>query len=404
MLERHAEEAAALWPRRERASLAADHALGDLARLDGRIEAHLDGLRLAGRDGSRAAAELGVEQPGSFFAQVAQALDRRDAKALAALLDALEAAPALAEPLVGALAWIPIERSTWAVRALLDESCPPALRRFGLAAHLAHRSDPGLPLLSALGAHSAPLRAAALEGVGLLGRLDLVRDVAADLDSPSPACRRAARLTAALLGDERAATLVWEEVEPTTPSGRAALVVAVARTAPDDAAMRLDAWRNNPARWREGVEGIGLLGQGRRVPWLLEAMRSPELARLAGEAFTRITGVAIRGPLRAPAPPDAPGPNDDPADPKVDDDPDAALPWPDPAAVERAWTETRGALPAGRRLLFGAPIDADRCAQLSRTASQRVRVALALEAAALAPGSPVAPVRGPGFRQLAGAR
>jgi len=33
-----------------------------------------------------------------------------------------------------------------------------------------------------------------------------------------------------------------------------------------------------------------------------------------------------------------------------------------------------------------------------------VRVALALEAAALSPGRPVAPVRGPGFRQLAGAR
>src|SRR4029079_9443990 len=119
-----------------------------------------------------------------------------------------------------------------------------------------------------------------------------------------------------------------------------------------------------PERWREGVEGIGLLGDARRVPWLLEAMRAPELARLAGEAFTRITGVAIEGALRVPAPPDAPGPNDDPADEDVSPDPDAALPWPDVAAVERAWASARGALPAGRRLLFGAPLDADRCAAI----------------------------------------
>jgi hypothetical protein len=51
IVEQHAEEAAFLWLLRDAAVGAPHYDLKDLARLDERVEAHLDGLRIAGVEG-----------------------------------------------------------------------------------------------------------------------------------------------------------------------------------------------------------------------------------------------------------------------------------------------------------------------------------------------------------------
>jgi uncharacterized protein (TIGR02270 family) len=402
VLERHAEEAAALWPRRERDAGAEEVGLPELARLDLRVEAHLDGLRLAGVQGTKATLALDLGEPGAPFTVAAQALDRRDAKSLAALLDAAEKEVTIVDGLVGALAWVPLERAGWAVSAMLHERCPPALRRFGLDAHVAHRSDPGLPLLDALGASAAPLRAAAFHGAAVLGRADLLPDIVHDLEASSTPIRFAARLAAALLGDVDAARMLWTHADGATVLGRQALTVAIGRSSPDSAAKAIDRWRGEPRRRRDAALGVGILGDPQRVPWLIEDMRHPDLARLAGASFTRITGIPIAGGLLgAPLEGAKVGPTDDPADEDVDPDPDAALPWPDADAVERAWNEARRRYPAGKRLLFGNAIELSHCDELLRTGSQAVRSVVALERALLMPGRPLVAVRAPGFRQLA---
>ncbi len=402
ILERHAEEATALWPRRERDAGAAGVGLSELAHLDRRVEAHLDGLRLAGAAGSRAVAALDLAEPGAPFTLASQALDRRDAKTLASLLDAAEKEPAVVDGLVGALEWVPLDRASWAVSAMLHERCPPPLRRFGLGAHVAHRSDPGLPLLDALGASAAPLRAAAFQGAALLGRRDLLADILPDLEAASTPIRFAARFAAALLGDQGAAKLLWTHADASSVAGRQALVVAIAMSTVEDAARVLDGWRGEARRRRDAVEGVGILGDPQRVPWLFEDMRHPDLARLAGAAFTRITGLGIEGALLGAPLEGAPqGPTDDPADEDVEPDPDAALPWPDVDAVERTWIDVRRRYPAGKRLLFGSALDLPHCEHHLQTGSQRLRGVLALERAALVPGRAVVPVRAPGFRQEA---
>jgi len=402
VLERHAEEVAALWPRRERDAGAAEVGLPELARLDRRVEAHLDGLRLAGAQGTRATVALDLGEPGAPFTIAAQALDRRDAKSLAGLLDAAEKEVAIVEGLIGALAWVPLERASWAVSAMLHERCPAPLRRFGLGAHVAHRSDPGLPLLDAMGASAAPLRAAAFHGAAVLGRRDLLPDIVPDLQADSTPIRFAARFAAALLGDADAAQMLWTHADSSTVAGRQALVVAIGRSTPEGAARSIDRWRGEPRRRRDAVEGLGILGDPQRVPWLIEEMRHPDLARLAGAAFTRITGMPIEGALRGgPLEGAKTGPTDDPADEDVEPDPDAALPWPDPDAIERSWSEARRRFPVGKRLLFGSALEVSHCDQLLRTGSQAVRTAVALERALLVPGRPLVAVRAPGFRQLA---
>ena len=48
VLEQHAEEAGFHWLLRDKATSEPHYSLADLAHLDGRVEAHIDGLRVAG--------------------------------------------------------------------------------------------------------------------------------------------------------------------------------------------------------------------------------------------------------------------------------------------------------------------------------------------------------------------
>lgn len=69
IVSQHAEEAAFLWLLRSNAVSAPHYSLKDLAKLDGRVEAHLDGLRVAGEPGwELCKAGLGNEENGEVFA------------------------------------------------------------------------------------------------------------------------------------------------------------------------------------------------------------------------------------------------------------------------------------------------------------------------------------------------
>jgi uncharacterized protein (TIGR02270 family) len=157
-----------------------------------------------------------------------------------------------------------------------------------------------------------------------------------------------------------------------------------------------------PATLRAAVAGAGALGDPALGPWLLELMRTPALARLAGEAFTAITGADLADEdLEATVAPDHDaGPTEDPEDENVALDPDENLPWPDPARVERWWAAHRGSLPAaGTRCLLGQPVASDWLRTVLRQGRQRHRAAAALELAVRGLDGPLFEIRAPGFRQ-----
>jgi hypothetical protein len=69
VIAQHAAEAAFLWLLREAACEQPQYRLKDLGKLDDRVEAHLDGLRIAGEEGWPVCAEaLAMEEPGELFA------------------------------------------------------------------------------------------------------------------------------------------------------------------------------------------------------------------------------------------------------------------------------------------------------------------------------------------------
>jgi uncharacterized protein (TIGR02270 family) len=77
-VEQHAEEAAFLWRLRDAAVQAPHYTLKDLAELDDRVEAHLDGLRVAGDEGWEISLEgLRYEEHGEVFAASVLAFEHK---------------------------------------------------------------------------------------------------------------------------------------------------------------------------------------------------------------------------------------------------------------------------------------------------------------------------------------
>lgn len=399
ILEQHAEEATEGWNARNRAAYAPHYTRADLTRLDERVEANLEGLRLGGEGGAKAASALPLESAGAAFTRVVLALSRRDAKAFAKVLDGIEAEEELAQGVVGALGWVSLDVSAWARRVLVHSSCPPILRRFALAAHVAHRSDPGPLLDDAIRSTSAPLRAVAIEAAGLLGRVDLLPELRDDVENADAPVRRAATVAASLLDEEAAYEAVWSYADADSPRGRLALTIAIARHEPRRTREVLLECARDEARARVAVVGAGIDGAPEWIPFLLERLDHPGLSRLAGEALHRISGVRVEGRLKGEAPADAPriGPTDDPNDTSVAPDPDGALPWPNAAAVRAANADTAARARGAPRLLLGQPSGPAAWAIALATGSQRLRAEVAVEQTA-ATGGELMDVASPGFR------
>ena len=110
IVSQHAEEAAFLWLLRSNAIRQPHYALKDLAKLDDRVEAHLDGLRVAGRPGSELCkTALGnEEETGEVFAASVMAFESGIELRIQTVLDVAMAKPELACGMVSALGWLTI--------------------------------------------------------------------------------------------------------------------------------------------------------------------------------------------------------------------------------------------------------------------------------------------------------
>ena len=152
---------------------------------------------------------------------------------------------------------------------------------------------------------------------------------------------------------------------------------------------------------RDVVIGAGISGDPAYVPWLIRQMEIPDVARVAGEAFTMITGVDIAyDDLEGEWPEDfEAGPTEDPENDDVAMDQDEDLPWPDPTLIQQWWDANAHAFTTGKRYFVGKPITAEHCQHVLLSGYQRQREAAALELALMNPDAPLFETRAPGFRQ-----
>jgi uncharacterized protein (TIGR02270 family) len=137
------------------------------------------------------------------------------------------------------------------------------------------------------------------------------------------------------------------------------------------------------------------------VPWLIGHIADLKTTRLAGEAFSLITGLDLAWLDLEVKPPQnfESGPNDDPNDPNVDMDEDDGLPWPDAVKLQAWWQANSQRFQPGMRYFMGQPLNRDHCLRVLKEGFQRQRIAAALYLSLLNPGTPLFEWRSPGRRQ-----
>jgi uncharacterized protein (TIGR02270 family) len=402
-LSQHDDGVSFLWELRSAAVAAPHYSLADLVKLDQRVEANLDGLRIAGEAGWEICKEaLSAEAPGEVFAVAVLALESGNEDRLETVFEAGAASQELLRGLISALGWLPFQQAEPHIKQLFVSSSS-ALLRVGLAASAIHRQNPGQSLVDAISSVDPLLRARALRAIGELGLKSYPHEMKLHLADPDGLCQFWAAWSVALLfADSKALTILGSIAESDLPYREKALQVAIRQMD----APAASAWHNKLAQdaqlIRIAIIAAGAFGDPASIPWLMEQMKVPELARVAGEAFTTITGVDIALEDLDDEKPEGfeTGPTENPDDDNVEMDPDENLPWPDSELIAKWWTQHQAKFQKGARYLLGKPISVDWCQQVLRNGRQRQRAAAALELAIRQPCQPLFNVAAPGFRQM----
>jgi len=405
VVSRHAEEAAFLWLLRARAVGQPQYILRQLAELDLRVEAHIDGLRVAGDAGwdiSLKAMEEGGA--GEIFAAAVLAFEGGGAGRIQTVLKAGTATPQRLRGLTSALGWLPYPQASQTIKTLLAAESTAGLRA-GLAAMSAHRKNPGPPALQKAFASDDPLlKARALRAVGELGLINVQITALATTKAKDPACRFWAAWSRALLSVQRNTAISLQDIaEAGGTFADQAAQMAMRLLAPKDAKMWLIRLVKELRQMRIAVVAAGAFADPEIIPFLIEQMKVPKLARVAGESLSLITGANIAYDKLEGAKPEGfeAGPTENPEDENVEMDPDENLPWPDPALIQKWWNARQGNFARGTRYLLGQPITPESLREALKTGFQRQRAAAAIELAILKPGRPLFEVRAPGWRQQA---
>jgi uncharacterized protein (TIGR02270 family) len=402
VIRQHADDAMFLASNRAALVDSAYARLPQVRWFDQRLAANLDGLRLAGAhmwEFTNAALE--TPSPGAVFTVTVRAIDGNDDARLARMLALVRTLRHTQSGLLSAFCWVDRSRLRGTVAAFLKDA-DPFKRAVGMCACAMHGTDPGIATSNLMHDTDPGARARTLSAAGELGLRQLVSSVAAAVEDDDPECQFWAAWSGVLLGDRNRGLemLVARALAPGEHRTRAfalafqAMPVTTAHTVLKELAR-------DPQQQRWLIRGSGLVGDPAYLPWLLKFMTEPKSARLAGEAFTLITGVDLTsGGLDRPAPTGIDlGPNDDPADPNVDMDPDDGLPWPDLNGIERWCGVNAGKLTTGVRHFMGMPVSRDSCVAVLKSGTQRQRALAASHLCLLEPGTPLFNTSAPAWRQ-----
>lgn len=397
----YAEEAAFRWHLRDNAVCAPHYSLDELAELDNRVEANLDGLRIAGQTGwDLCVKTLAQGDAGECFVAAVLAFESKDESRIQIVLDKGSGVYKLSRGIVSALGWLPYEKTEPHIRTFISSQFPE-YRRIGMAASAIHRKDPGDSLVNALSDNDPLLRARALKAAGELGNTKLLPSVQASLTHADEGCRFWAAWSLAMLGDANSLPILKTLAVSSKQYQEESVKAALRRMSAKDALLWQGEFALRPETMRQAVIGSGVIGNHTMIPWVIEQMKSPALSRIAGEAFSMITGIDIALEHLDAKKPEGfeSGPNDDPKDSNVEMDADDDLPWPNGEAVKAWWEKQKGAYKNGTRYFMGKPIAKEHLQNVLKSGYQHQRRAAAMELAFLNPGQPLFETRAPGWRQ-----
>lgn len=399
IISQHAEEAAFLWSQRQALTSASHVSLQMLARHDERIAAHIDGLRIAGEVGLKYCAEqLKSKELGGMFAAFVLRIEQKSIDHIETLLALTKTLPAAKSAIISALGWASA-RSLQGIAKHLLTSDVSFNKEAGIAACAMHQVDPGFALVDALQNDNASLRREALKTAGLIHRSDVWDICNEHLQDKDKACAYWAASSSILLGDKKSSLTVLKDMmfDDSSPFRRKAMQVLLKLIPLVEAHELLKQFSKNKVDIRLLIEGAGVSGDPAYCPWLIDLMSAPVPARLAGEAFTFITGLDISREHFATVENTSfneASDNDD-----IQSDEDDHLPWPDPEKIKAWWNANQQRFQNGSRYFMGQPLSLAHCKQVLQYGYQRQRSAAAYYLSVLQPGTMLFSTNAPAWRQ-----
>ncbi|TYK64486.1 TIGR02270 family protein [Colwellia echini] len=374
--------------------------LDDLANIEKRIDANLDGLMCNFQQAwDICLEELQYEQAGETFTAAIIAFRSRDIDKIKFIVEHGSCNEETFKGLVSAMAWLPKNLNReWIDRLLYSKSLEHKYISIALCSVL--RKNPGdmvKEILTREDCLSHPkLLIRTLRLVGELKLYACANLVQNQLGHESPAVIFWANWSLIMLGEHTRVLALYDAIKEESPIQFLALQTVFKILPVDKARSLISEYSTQPDLLRTMIRSIGILGDPHAIPWLLERMNNFETAKLAGESFTLITGIDLeRFELVIDEPEiDQQLPNDDEADQNVALDEDENLPFPDVNKVNHTWLRYRDRYKVGSRYIMGIEVNQNTPAVVTKLnnilkqSSQRQRHSIALTLTLLNAQSP----------------
>ena len=370
--------------------------------LEQRIEARLDGLMTALEPAWQACEEaLACQQSGEVFTAMVTAVRSHDSGKIKTAVD-IGLENALATPgLISAMGWLPEALAApWIERFLNSKDM--AHQYLGLAACSVRRQNPGEYLTQALQHGDCRQHekhyCRALRLSGELRRQNDLPALQQAIHDDNENIRFQATWSAVLLGHLASVPHLHNFVFNAGPYQHRAIQLAFRLLPVEQAREWIGTLSEDESQTRAVIKATGALGDPHAIHWLIGKMQAPGLAKLAGEAFTTITGIDLQTHQLVLETPhnitaiDPADDNDNDNEMDMDDnmdgdssdqDDDENLPTPDPEKVAALWRRQSPHYIMGQRYFRGQPINATHLQAILTSGTQRQRHVAALELALL---------------------
>jgi uncharacterized protein (TIGR02270 family) len=387
-----ANDAAFLWLLRASSLTQPSYFRSDLGELERRIDAQLDGLMTAPDDAWEICEEaLELQQPGEVFAASVLAFRSLDINKIQRAVEGGLAGPLGFKGLTSALAWLPDRLChSWIKKFLTSKDLNH--KYLAMAACSLRREDPREYLTAILQRDDClehiPLHARSLRLIGELKRRDLSSVLPQAMESDHPDIIFWSTWSAVMLGDRSTVVRLHPFTQTANPYQVRAIEIAFRSLPIEDARRWIGQLAALPQQTRNVIKATAALGDPHAITWLVAQMRIPNHSRLAGEAFTLITGINLEEHKLALT--ELPNlddqlPNDDPEDDNVAMNEDDRLPFPDVDKIAAVWQKYQQRFVAGQRYIMGKHPSSDHLTDIFNNGNQRQRKAAALELALLVP-------------------
>ena len=401
VLSQHADAAAALAMDRFYALNSSDYNLDDLKTLESRLEANIDGLYIAGEEGwPHYEKHLAEGEYGEIFVISVLAIKLHNNKLFQLAFEMAGDDEELLNAIADAFIWLPYNEVSSYIDLLYNIK-KPEKQFVAIAASAGHRQLNHNHLADALTSSNIMVLTRAILAIAEVGDKTLAPKLKECLVHEEDSIQFAAYWTMTRFGYAKAMNRLTLFLVNPLFAERVIFFEVMQKDTTKTVSLLRELFKKDETK-RLSIFGMGLLGIPAGIDSLIKVMHDDDLARVAGEAFSFITGVDIEyEDLDMDAPEDFEGgPNDNPKDENVDMDRDEDLPWPNPELIAEWWQQNKNRFHPQKKYILGKEMSLGQFEQVLIHGTQIQREFAALSIAVHKQNEPIFNTKSPAKRQM----